>query len=112
LLPIVAFMTTRLENATTMKYVGMRQLKTQLARYLRTVQAGESLTVTVHNRPVARVIPILSQSKEAEETMLSLADEGLLRLSKRKLRQVRRVLKIRNVRIADAVLEDRGATDA
>jgi prevent-host-death family protein len=105
-------MTTRLENATTMKYVGMRQLKTQLARYLRTVQAGESLTVTVHNRPVARVIPILSQSKEAEETMLSLADEGLLRLSKRKLRQVRRVLKIRNVRIADAVLEDRGATDA
>jgi len=41
-----------------MKYVGMRQLKTQLARYLRAVQAGESLTVTVRNRPVAKVIPI------------------------------------------------------
>jgi prevent-host-death family protein len=92
-----------------MKYVGMRQLKTQLARYLRTVQAGESLTVTVRNRPVARVIPIGRQGKEAEQVMLSLAEKGLLRLSKRKPRPVKRPLKIRNVGIAEAVLEDRGA---
>jgi prevent-host-death family protein len=95
-----------------MKYVGMRQLKTQLARYLRTVQAGESLTVTVHNRPVARVIPILPQGQGGRRNDDFIGGQGLLRLSKRKLRQVRRVLKIRNVRIADAVLEDRGATDA
>ena len=46
-----------------MKYVGMRQLKTQLARYLRAVEAGDSLTVTVRNRPVAKVIPIRPQGK-------------------------------------------------
>ena len=92
-----------------MQYVGMRQLKTQLARYLRAVEAGESLTVTVCNRPVAKVIPIRPQGKEAEEAMHSLAEKGLLRLSKRKPSPVRRALKIRNVRIAEAVLEDRGA---
>ena len=106
---VVDFETTTFENATTMKYVGMRQLKTQLARYLRAVQAGDSLTVTVRNRPVAKVIPIRPQGKETEEALNTLAEKGLLRPSKRKPRPVKRALKIRNVRIAEAVLEDRGA---
>jgi prevent-host-death family protein len=92
-----------------MKYVGMRELKTQLARYLRTVQAGESLTVTVRNRPVAKVIPFRPQGKEAEEAMHSLAEQGLLRPSKRRPSPVKHALKIRNVGISEAVLEDRGA---
>jgi prevent-host-death family protein len=87
----------------------MRQLKTQLARYLRAVEAGDSLTVTVRNRPVAKVIPIRPRGKETEEALNSLADQGLVRPSKRKPRPVKRALKIRNVRIAEAVLEDRGA---
>jgi prevent-host-death family protein len=94
-----------------MKYVGMRQLKTQLARYLRTVQAGESLTVTVRKRPVARVIPILPQGKEAEERCFHWRTR--VYFGYRSVNSGRSgVLKIRNVRIADAVLEDRGATDA
>jgi prevent-host-death family protein len=92
-----------------MKYVGMRQLKTQLARYLRAVEAGDSLTVTVRNRPVAKVIPIRAQGEEGEAALSSLAEKGLLRPSKRKPRPLRRALKVRNVRIAEAVLEDRGA---
>jgi prevent-host-death family protein len=106
---VVDFETTTFENATTMKYVGMRQLKTQLARYLREVEAGNSLTVTVRNRPVAKVIPIRPQGKETEEALSTLAEKGLLRPSKRKPWPVKRALKIRNVRIAEAVLEDRGA---
>lgn len=92
-----------------MKYVGMRQLKTQLARYLREVEAGDTLTITVHNRPVAKVIPIRPQGKEAGEALNLLAEKGLLRPSKRKPSPVKRALKIRNARIAEAVLEDRGA---
>ena len=93
-----------------MKYVGMRQLKTQLARYLRAVEAGDSLTVTVRNRPVAKVIPIRARGEEDEEAALSaLVEKGLLRPSKRKPRPLKRALKVRNVRIAEAVLEDRGA---
>jgi prevent-host-death family protein len=92
-----------------MKYVGMRQLKSQLARYLRAVEVGDSLTVTVRNRPVAKVIPISRQKEETEEALNSLAERGLLRPSKCKPRPARRALKIRDVRIAEAVLEDRGA---
>ena len=92
-----------------MKYVGMRQLKTQLARYLRAVQAGDSLTVTVRNRPVAKVIPIRAAGQGDRRSAESLAEKGLLRPSKRKPSPVKRALKIRNVRIAEAVLEDRGA---
>ena len=92
-----------------MKYVGMRQLKTQLARYLRAVEAGDSLTVTVRNRPVAKVIPIRARGEEDEEALGALVEKGLLRPSKRKPRPLKRALKVRNVRIAEAVLEDRGA---
>jgi prevent-host-death family protein len=92
-----------------MKYVGMRQLKTQLARYLRAVEAGDILTVTVRNRPVAKMVPIRPQGEETEEALSSLAEKGLLRPSKRKPSPVKRALKVRNVRIAEAVLEDRGA---
>ena len=106
---IVDLRTTTFDNVTTMKYVGMRQLKTQLARYLRAVEAGHSLTVTVHNRPVAKVIPIRALGKEAEEALNSLVEKGLIRPAKRKPKPHKHALKIRNVRIADAVLEDRGA---
>jgi prevent-host-death family protein len=92
-----------------MKYVGMRQLKSELARYLRAVEAGDSLTVTVRNRPVAKVIPIRAQDSETEAALNLLAEKGLLRPAKRKLSPVKRALKIGDVRIAEAVLEDRGA---
>jgi prevent-host-death family protein len=105
----IDFGTTKYNNVTTMKYVGMRQLKTQLARYLRAVEAGDSLMVTVRNRPVAKVIPIQAQGGDDDEALKSLAEKGLLRPSKRKPRPPKRALKVRNVRIAEAVLEDRGA---
>ena len=92
-----------------MKYVGMRQLKTQLARYLRAVEAGDSLTVTVRNRPVAKMVPIRARRDDDEKALNSLVEKGLLRPSKRKPRPPRRALKVRNVRIAEAVLEDRGS---
>ena len=91
-----------------MKYVRMTQLRTLLARYLRAVEAGDSLTVTVHNRPVAKVIPIPAWGKEAEEALNSLAEKGLLRPAKRRPKPLTRALKVRNVRIAEAVLEGRG----
>jgi len=76
---------------------------------MRAVQAGESLVVTLRNRPVAKVIPIRQQGDEAEQALQPLAEKGLLRPSKRKPNPVKRARNIKNVRIADAVLEDRGA---
>ena len=62
----------------------------------------------MRNRPVAKVIPIQPQGKEAEDALNSLVEKGLLRPSKRKPSPVKRALKMRNARIAEAVLEDRG----
>lgn len=38
--------------------VGVRELRDSLSRHLAEVQAGRSITVTDHGRPVARIVPI------------------------------------------------------
>ena len=53
-----------LENETTMRYVGIRQLKAQLGRYLRAVEAGDTLTVTARKRPIAKVVPVKAKGGE------------------------------------------------
>jgi prevent-host-death family protein len=37
--------------------VGIRQLKANLSRYIRRVEAGERITVTAHGRVVAELVP-------------------------------------------------------
>jgi prevent-host-death family protein len=37
--------------------VGVRELRQNLSRYLRRVEAGETLDVTERGRPVARLVP-------------------------------------------------------
>jgi len=46
----------------------IRQLKANLSNYIKKAAAGEAVTVSVHNRPVARIVPIRagSRSKLAE----------------------------------------------
>ncbi|GAB3358428.1 type II toxin-antitoxin system Phd/YefM family antitoxin [Modestobacter lapidis] len=41
-----------------MESVGVRELRDGLSRYLATVRAGRTVTVTDHGRPVARIVPI------------------------------------------------------
>jgi prevent-host-death family protein len=41
-----------------MKRVGVAELKDQLSRHLRAVEAGEELIVTDHDRPIARIVPV------------------------------------------------------
>lgn len=36
----------------------VRELKAQLSRLLKRVEAGATVTVRVHNRPVAEIVPI------------------------------------------------------
>jgi len=46
-----------------MKQVGVAELKNNLSRHLRLVEAGEAIEVTDHDRPIARLIPIESKSR-------------------------------------------------
>lgn len=48
-----------------MSSVGIAELRQNLSVYLRRVQAGERLTVTDHNRPVAELVPLPSRGIDA-----------------------------------------------
>lgn len=36
----------------------IRELKAHLSEYIRQVTAGETVTISVHNRPVAQIVPL------------------------------------------------------
>ena len=65
--------------------VGIRELRQQASAVLRRVTAGESIVVTEHGRPVARIVPLKAsaleqlvaegRATEAEGDLLDLLDE-------------------------------------
>jgi len=42
---------------------GIRELKDNLSRYIRRIEAGESISITVHGRVVAELVPPATSSK-------------------------------------------------
>ncbi len=63
-----------------MDSIGIRELRQNASRYLRQVERGETFEVTDRGRPVARLVPIKSQS-----TRERLIAEGRLTPAKGKL---------------------------
>lgn len=66
-----------------MKTVGVYEAKTHFARLLDEVEAGETITITRHGRPVARIVPAEERREgraEAVEAMLEFGRQhrGLL----------------------------------
>ncbi len=45
-------------QCSTMKTVGVRQLRQRASEYLREVEAGRSLEITARGRPVAMLVPL------------------------------------------------------
>ena len=58
--------------------VGVAELKATLSTHLARVKAGETVTVTDHGRPIARLVPIGSGEK-GEERLEEMERLGLLR---------------------------------
>ena len=52
-----------------MKQIGVYEAKTQLARLLDEVERGESVTITRHGRPVARLVPIRGRRRSVREAI-------------------------------------------
>lgn len=85
--------------------VGIRELKEQLSSYIRQVEAGATVTITVHGKPVGRIVP-LRQSLETR--MQEALQAGLVAWSGRKLAPRAPVARTRGSRtVADLLLEDR-----
>ena len=66
-----------------MENVGIRDLKNRLGHYLRAVRRGETILVTAHGKPVARLVPVFPPGKRAlpsdlEARLWELAAQGVL----------------------------------
>lgn len=90
-----------------MTSVGARELKNRLGRYLRQVQAGETILVTERGRPVAELRPLAPAALDLDARLQELAAQGFLRLPTR-----RPSLRISKVTVpgpplSQTILEDR-----
>ena len=65
--------------------VGVRELRQNLSRYLRRVEAGETLEVTEHGRPVAVLAPLPPANESIVDRMIR---EGRARPAKGNLLDV------------------------
>ena len=59
-----------------MVQVGIRELKSQLSRYLSQVKKGETVVVTERGVPIALIVP--SGTSRVEETMKRLVSQGVV----------------------------------
>jgi len=83
--------------------VGIRELRADLSRWLKRVEAGEAITVTDHGRPVARVIP----ADEIESAYDKLVREGVITPAKRPRRKTLPPPVKAKGSVSDLVLEGR-----
>lgn len=59
--------------------VGVRELRDKLSRHLANVQEGQTVTVTDHGRPIARIVPIHRPTK-----LEQLRKEGRIRPARKR----------------------------
>lgn len=88
-----------------MPQVGVRELKNQLSRYLKRVQAGEELIVTERGRTVARIVP--AGVSDMQHTLEPLRRDGHIRWSGGKPHGTGKPPGMRGGTISDLIIEDR-----
>jgi prevent-host-death family protein len=81
----------------------VRELKAQLSQLLRRVQAGDTVTVTSHNKPVAEIVPI-----RRKRSIHQLAAEPGIHWNGKMPKGLARPESLpKNVSVSDWVSEDR-----
>lgn len=94
-----------------MQAVGVRDLKSRLAHYLRLIKAGERVIVTERGKPIALIRPVDGAETQVsiEERLAVLAKQGLIRLPLKKGRFNLKTppIKTRGKPASRIVIEDR-----
>ena len=86
--------------------VGVRELKSGLSRYLRSVAEGRTVTIGDRKkRPIARIVPVVRTPDQ--ERLDRLAEKGVVRRGVGSPGAHRRVRPLREGLISDVVTEDR-----
>jgi prevent-host-death family protein len=58
---------------------GIRELKNNLSRYIRRIEAGERIAITAHGRVVAELVPPRARAKMAPSWFDELVEAGAIR---------------------------------
>lgn len=92
-----------------MRTVGSRELKNRLGRYLGLVGKGETIIVTDRGKPVARLVPPVSEAEKGEsvdDLMRRLEAEGHLRRATQPFRRFKPI-RVKGKPMSQMILEDR-----
>jgi len=85
--------------------IGIRELKTNLSRYLAKVKAGERIIVTDRSKEVAIIAPYGNQSDD--EKLLRLMERGIAQWSGGKPKGLPTGISSKGGNVSEAVLEER-----
>lgn len=83
--------------------VGVRELKAQLGKYLRSVRAGKTLIVTDRGEPIAELRPLRD---DREQKLAKLRAAGVIGGGSGRLKPFDPI-QVPGVSLSDAILEDR-----
>ena len=62
-----------------MTFTGIRELKNNLSRYIRRIEAGERIAITAHGRVVAELVPPGTKTKATPSRFDELVVSGVIR---------------------------------
>ncbi len=71
--------------------IGVREAKSRLSHYISRVGEGESVIITDHGRPVARLSPIADEYSTEQEVIQAMVDEGLIEPAQETSRRSRKL---------------------
>lgn len=92
-----------------MKRVGAREFKNRQSQYLRRVQRGERILVTVRGKPLARVLPPDDwDSLSHEEKLEELVRQGHIRKARGRGLRPFKPVPLRGKPLSQTIIEDRG----
>ncbi len=92
-----------LENEMTHLYVGVRDLKNRLSKYLREDKKGRSIVITERGKPIGQIIPKTSSIDDRIEMMINA---GLLEWNGKKLEHYEPDVINRSSRLVSDILVD------
>jgi prevent-host-death family protein len=88
------------------RVVGVRELKTRLGRYLRSVREGRTVLVTDRGEPIAELRP-LAPDRRLSATLVRLSVEGAVTLPGRRAMSAFAPIRSRGRSLSDAVIDER-----
>jgi prevent-host-death family protein len=87
---------------------GLKEAKNNLSRYLAQVRAGEEILITVHGKPVARIIRENQRDQLLKEKLAPLVRKGLILWPTRPLAKDNlSPIEVPGKSVSEMVIEDR-----